>query len=226
MFKRFYLFAFISLLSSVVLAQQKYTVSLPEAYNKNEAYPLFIALHGGHGNMTGMQTYWKSALLKKEFIVVYMEASTLDRAPNRYGWRNLINERANIKRYYEEITSKFRITKDQVFIGGFSLGAKTSIDLTLGNIIPINGFVLLNLGGGLSDNCTQLNVVSAKNRNVRGVVMIGEKDHKYKEQSLALKTLLDNEKFNYKFIVNKNTGHTTPKNFEQLLDSCIQFIME
>ena len=227
MLKHFYLITFFSLLSWVSFAQQhKYTVVLPEDYNKNTTYPLFIALHGGHGNMQRMQTYWTSPILKKEFIVAYMEASTLDRAPNRFGWRNLNDERINIKRYYNEIISKFKIAEDQVLIGGFSLGAKTSIDLTLGNILPVKGFILLNIGGGLSENCTRQQVALARNRQVRGVVMMGENDHRYKNQSLQLKALFDTEYLDHKFIVNKNTGHTTPKDFETHLDSYIRFLME
>ncbi|HMC00431.1 MAG TPA: hypothetical protein VKN14_05275 [Flavobacteriaceae bacterium] len=205
--------------------QKKYSVVLPDNYNSNESYPLFIALHGGHGNMKDMQTYWKSPKLNNDFIVAYMEASTLDRAPNRYGWRNIVEERENINQYYSEIKEQYNIVTEQVYVGGFSLGARTSIDLVLNNIIPIKGFILLNVGGGLSDACTDENVKQAKERHVRGVVMTGEDDHKYKTQSLALKTLLEDQDFQFQFIVNKNTGHTTPPNFEPVLDSCLDYII-
>jgi len=205
--------------------QNKYSVVLPDSYNALKAYPLFIALHGGHGNMKDMQTYWKSPKLNKDFIIAYMEASTLDRHPNRYGWRNIVEERMNIKQYYTEITKQYNIETEQVYVGGFSLGARTSIDLVLNNIFPIKGFILLNVGGGLSDACTEKNVKQAKERHVKGVVMTGEDDHKYKTQSLTLKTLLEDQDFQFQFIVNKNTGHTTPPNFESVLDSCLEYIM-
>lgn len=207
-----------------IYSQNKYTVILPENYNKEKSYPLFIALHGGHGNMKDMQSYWTCETLSKDFIIAYMEASTLDRAPNRFGWRNLPEERKHIKSYYFEIITTYNINENHVYVGGFSLGAKTSIDLVLGDIIPLNGFVLLNLGGGLSDNCTTSNVFAARNRGVKGVVMMGELDHKYKPQTIQLKALLDAVEFQYQFIENKNTGHTTPNNFETVLESCIIFI--
>lgn len=216
---------FVLLFCSEVIAQDKYAVVLPENYNNKKAYPLFISLHGGHGNIRGIQIYWKSPTLKKDFIVAYMEASTLDRAPNRYGWRNIVEERQNIKAYYSEIIKDYNIITEQVFVGGFSLGARTSLDLVLNEIVPLKGFILLNLGGGLSDACTAKNVKQAKSRNVKGVVMVGDTDYKYKTQSLQLKTLLEAQDFPFLFIENKNIGHTAPPDFDTVLDSCLEFIM-
>ncbi|MDU8886930.1 hypothetical protein RXV94_12220 [Yeosuana sp. MJ-SS3] len=220
--KFFSLIVFLVVLVSY--GQKKYSVVLPENFNNEKNYPLFIALHGGHGNMKDMQTYWKSPKLYKDFIVVYMEASTLDRPPNRYGWRNIELERKNIKGYYDSLINEYNIDLKEVYIGGFSLGARTSIDLVLNNIIPTKGFILLNIGGGLSEACTEENVKSAKERHVKGVVMVGEIDYKYKQQSLALIALLEAVDFNFKFIENKNTGHTTPSNFESVLDNCLEYI--
>jgi len=216
------IFVFLFVLTSY--GQSKYSVVLPENFDSAKSYPLFIALHGGHGNMKDMQTYWKSPKLNEDFIAVYMEASTLDRAPNRYGWRNIKIERKNIKDYYSSIVKEYNIDLEEVYVGGFSLGARTSIDLVLNNSIPIKGFILLNVGGGLSDACTEENIKYAKERHVKGVVMIGENDHKYKAQSIALKTLLEAEDFQFQFIENKNTGHTTPPNFETVLDDCLEYI--
>jgi len=224
MFKKRFLFL-VFLVGITCYAQKKYTVVLPENFNSEIAYPLFIALHGGHSNMKFSQDYWKSPKLEKDFIVAYMEASTLDRAPNRYGWRNIVEERKNVKTYYLDIDAEYNIDTEHVYIGGFSLGARTSIDLVLNNIIPLKGFILLNIGGGLSDACTAENVKLAKARNVKGVMMVGETDHKYKVQSLELKGLLEAQDFAFKFIENKNTGHTTPPNFEAVLDSCLGFVM-
>ncbi len=208
------------------IAQKKYDVVLPKNYDAAKSYPLFIVLHGGHGNKEDMQSYWYCQTLSDAFIVVYMEASTIDRAPNRFGWRDLKKERLLIKDYYSELIESFSIDTNNVFVGGFSLGAKTSIDITLGNVIPIKGFILLNLGGGLSDNCTAENVQNANKRMVKGVVMMGEFDDRYKSQTLALKTLLDDNHFTYKFIVNKETGHTTPKNFNRVLDESIAYLTQ
>ena len=224
MFKKLFLFI-VLLIAFTAFGQKKYDVVLPENYNSQKAYPLFIVLHGGHSNMKITPTYWKSPTLNKEFIVAYLEASTLDRPPNRYGWRNIVEERKNIKNYYSKIIKSYNIETEQVFVGGFSLGARTSIDLVLNNIFPIKGFVLLNIGGGLSDACTKSNVELANLRNVKGVVMVGENDHKYKSQSIELKDLLEAQEFQFKFIENKNAGHEEPPNFETVLDSCLEFIM-
>ena len=207
-------------------AQKKYAIVLPENYSHTNSYPLFIALHGGHGNMTDMQSYWTSNTLTKDFIVVYMEASTIDRAPNRYGWRNLSVERQNIKGYFSELTKNYPVKLEEIYVGGFSLGAKTSIDLALGNSIPVAGFILLNLGGGLTENCTIESIQKAKNRGLKGVVITGELDYTYKGQTNNLIEMMDTVGIQYKFIENKNTGHTTPENFNKQLDKAIDYLRQ
>lgn len=224
--KRFFIL-FISLLFfAQTYSQDKFTVVVPIDYQKDLSYPLFIVFHGGNGNMKSMMQWWKSETLSKNFIVAYMEASTLDNYPNRWGWRNLTEERKNVKHYYAEIINEYNVDVNQVYVGGFSLGGKMSVDLALNPIIPVKGFISLNHGGGTTHFFTDNNVIAAKQRGVRAVLISGEKDFRYKKESEKIKTLLSKHDFSYKFIESKNTGHSIPKAFSVLLDSCLEFIMD
>ena len=204
--------------------QKKYTAVLPNDYNKEQTYPLFIVFHGGFSNMNSIAKWWRSNVLTKEYIVVYMEASTQDRYPDRWGWRDLSQERDNVLNNYSEIIKNYNVNKEQVYVGGFSLGARLSIDLVMNQTIPIKGFILLNHGGKLSSSCTSENIIKASKRQVRGVLITGENDHKYKSQTYSLKDLFSKNLLSYKFIVNIGVGHEEPKNFFLLLDEYLDYI--
>ena len=99
------------LLAFFVQGQAKYEVITPPDYSSSQSFPLFIVLHGGNSNKEDMIRQWKSEKLLENFVVVYMEASTLDNRPNRWGWRNFKNEKINIRSYYEKVVSTFYQTQ-------------------------------------------------------------------------------------------------------------------
>jgi len=207
-------------------AQEKYTISLPDNYDKAKAYPLFIVFHGGNSSMKSISKWWKSKRLSNEFIVAYFEASTLDNKPNYYGWRNLVKERDNIKQYYKAILCAHKIDANQVYVGGFSLGGKVSVDLALNQIIPVKGLISLNHGGGTTSFFTDNNVNKAKALDVRFVLISGEKDMRYKKETEKIKNILDKHKVFHKLINVKNLGHSVPDDFSTTLDDYIEFIVQ
>jgi predicted esterase len=206
-------------------AQNKYAIVLPEEYNKTQTYPLFIVFHGGNGNMKSMMKWWKSERLSEEFIVAYMEASTLDNPPNRWGWRNLTHERQNIKSYYDIIKKDYCIKENQVYVGGFSLGGKVSIDLALNQIIPVKGFISLNHGGGTTRFFTDENVKKIAKKNIKGVLVSGEKDYRYKKETAKIKAMFNSHGLQYLFIENEGIGHYAPDNFRKVLNTYLDFIV-
>ena len=221
--KRILVYFTIALLATPLFSQEKYTVVLPGTYTSEQTYPLFIVLHGGNSNMYSIAKWWKSPKLAQDFIVVYMEASTLDNKPNRWGWRNLEAERKNVKSYYLDILSRYNI--EGVYVGGFSLGARLSIDLALSQTIPINGFVALNYGGKLSESLNAEALVKAKANGLKSILITGEKDDYYKPLTIKIKTLFDDYQMPYKFVVNEGIGHEEPKNFSKLMDAYLTYLL-
>jgi len=207
------------------MGQKKFSIVLPSEYDSDKTYPLFIVFHGGNGNMLNMMKWWTCKLLSEEFIVAYMEASTLDRAPDRWGWRNFPKERTNIKKYYEEITASYQVDEKQVYVGGFSLGGKMSIDLVMSKLLPVNGFVSLNHGGGISGFFTSSNIQDAANRGVRGFLIMGEKDYRYARESKDLNENFLNHGLQLKFVTNEGIGHSAPKDFENQLSEALEYIV-
>ncbi len=222
--RKWFVFIVFLVLNTSVFSQKKYDVVLPLDYHKELSYPLFIVFHGGNGNMKNMKTWWTSSILSKSFIVAYFEASTLDRAPNRWGWRNLAKERNNVKQYYSEIIQTYNVNLNEVYVGGFSLGGKMSVDLALNQAIPIKGFISLNHGGGTTEFFTTKNIIRAKENRLKAVLLSGEKDYRYKKESLKIKNRFEELRLDHKFFEIKNLGHTSPKYFSKLLDNYIDFL--
>ena len=205
----------------------KYIVQLPKDFDLNKSYPLFIALHGGYDNMKSLSQEWTSKTLNKEFITVYMEASHQDQAPNRWGWRDVASERKNIKNYYTKLITKYPIDTNNVFIGGFSLGAKMSIDTSISSYIPIKGVISICHGGRLSEIVTLSNITHTLEQGMKFVIIYGELDHKYQSQSTDLIALMKNGYSNVLTYEMKNQGHELPHSFEELMDKkWLPFIRE
>ncbi len=219
-------FVLLSLLLSSAFSQSKYTIKLPANYNAEKAYPLFLILHGGNSNQRFTQDYWKSKRLSEDFIVAYLEASTLDRAPDRFGWRNMQAERQNVASYYREISQKYRVDTTRIFAAGFSNGAKMSLDLALSNTLPLRGLILQNHGGKLSSAVTNENLAKASKQALHVVLVAGETDSRYLHESIELKGLFEKHDIAFKYYLNKNVGHTVPKNFSKLLDDYIKFLTQ
>ena len=223
MLKRSFICLLFILFIDQTFAQEKYTVVLPEMFNAEQTYPLFIVFHGGNSNMYQIAKWWKSNKLAEDFIVVYMEASTLDNEPNRWGWRDLKVERDHVKLYYVDIIERYNI--DGVYVGGFSLGARISIDLALSQTIPINGIISLNYGGQLSESLNGETLTRAKQNGFKTVLITGEKDDYYQPLTMRVKALFDEHNLSHKYEVNKGIGHEEPKNFSKLLDSYLTYLL-
>lgn len=209
---------------SANFSQEKFEVRTPTNYSPEKAYPLFLILHGGNSNKRFTQSYWKSKSLSEKFIVAYLEASTLDRAPDRYGWRNLPAERMRVQKYVAEITQKYRVDTTRIFAAGFSNGAKVSLDLALSESLPIRGLILQNHGGGITQAATKSALRGAAKRQLRCVLVVGEKDYRYKKESYELKRLFEAANVEFMYDSQKGVGHTVPDDFSERLDKYVIFL--
>jgi len=56
-------------------ARPELVVKTPAGYDSERTYPLFIALHGGNGNIAEFQEVWTSQKMQDGFIVAYLQSS-------------------------------------------------------------------------------------------------------------------------------------------------------
>ena len=209
-----------------IFGQPKYNVTVPEDYQEStiEKYPLFIVLHGGNSNKESIHEWWHSDELEQNFIVAYMDANTLDRKPNRWGWRKIDEERENISQYVSEIASNYRIDYNQIFVGGFSLGGRTSLDLLATQPFKVQGIISVNHGGGISPSFTAANIDALKTLNKKIILVSGEKDYHYKHETLEISRLLTLHNIEHHYIVIPNLGHSAPNNFSVLLKQYLTWL--
>ncbi len=107
-----------------------------------KAYPLFIALHGGDGNIKGFRPQWDSEKLKEEFIVLFVQSSQMS-STNGYHWTDPERTYNDVKDAFDKTSAKYKIDKNKILIGGFSSGGEASLHLSFNTDIPIKGFVIL-----------------------------------------------------------------------------------
>lgn len=224
-------------------AKFKYEVHTPEGYPEEKKYPLFFNLHGDGDNLKYHKKYWKpNYLLGKGYIVVYIQSSQILRH-NSYGWikNNAIlendsrDDETSIKKTYDNlyeelkacydlVSKQYSVDETQVIIGGFSGGAIAAVDITLTNVIPINGVVALCCS--LKTNrFSEENINASIKRGVRWVLLEGEKD-------LPVENLEDMvNRFNklkvpYEYYINSGIGHWYPEDLDLKLDRALSFIKE
>lgn len=196
-------------------------VVLPEGYSAARKYPLFIALHGGGGNMEEFSEVWKSDLLTAEYIVAYVQSSLMV-SMTGYSWtQDLAVSRQEITDAYHKIVDDYSINSDEVVVGGFSAGGIAALEVMLGNDFPIAGFVVLC--PVRPEGFTSEAVAEIRDRGVRGTILTTEMDPNIGSQREMVQ-LLDEIRLPHEFVVTPNVGHWIPDNLGELIDRAIAHI--
>ena len=193
-------------------------VVLPEGYSVDQEYPLFIALHGGSGNMEAFSKTWKSELLTREFVVAYPQSSLLV-SMTGYSWtQDLEVSRREVTAAYHQLVSEYSIDHNEVVIGGFSAGGIASLEVVLGNDFPLTAFVVLCPLRPEDFNLETL--IEVRDRGVRGTILTTEMDPNVEAQR-EMAELLGSSQFPHEFVVTPNVGHWIPDNLAEMLDRAI-----
>jgi len=224
-------------------------VYLPEGYTAKKEYPVFFNLHGDGDNIDSHLNHWKpDRLLKRGFIVVYPQSSEI-LYHDSYAWcKRLFNaERIEectgknelydgcisrgcydlahyeMRAFYEEISQKYSIDQDNIFIGGMSGGATAALEFTMANLFPIKGFITL---------CPELQpsslnketVKMALERGVKGVFMEGEHARIVDDEEKMMK-IFEEIGLPYQSYINKGIGHWYPEDLDEKVEKALRFIM-
>ncbi len=195
----------------------------PDGFVEGKRYPLFIALHGGGGNIAEFKQVWKSPKLRTEFLTAYPQSVQLV-AENGYSWtEDIAQGKRDVGAYYERIVREYPVDTRQVIIGGFSSGGAVSLEAVFDDLFPIAGFIVLCPPKLESFN--EGAVLSAARRGVRGVLITTEFDPRLKDQrdmaELAKKSGLALE-----FFIFPNTGHWIPTDLDKRIDVGIDYIRQ
>ena len=202
-------------------AKSELEVLLPDNFSTEKSYPLFIALHGGGGNIAGFKNNWISPQMKSEFITAYVQSSQLI-AMDGYNWTEDIElSKKEIADAYYQVLEKYSVDKDEVIIGGFSSGGVAALEVILSNTLPLAGFIALCPAKPESFSAEK--VLAAKKRGIRGTLLTTEMDPRLpdqKEMAEVFKTV----DIPHQFIVTPNIGHWFPEDLQNKIDEAIEHI--
>lgn len=202
-------------------AQQKLEVFVPEGYDKDKTYPLFIALHGGGENIDVFKPQWTSDLLKREFIVAYPQSIQMV-SMTGYSWTEDIElSKKEIREAYEKVLQDYPVDPARVIVGGFSSGGVASLEVVLDNTIPVIGFVVLC--PPKPDDFTAEKLGEVRQRGIRGTVLTTEMDPRLPDQK-EMAAMMEAVGLAHEFIVTPNIGHWYPENLAELIDNAIAHI--
>lgn len=209
------------------IAQEKtkleYAVHLPEGYTEDKQYPLFLALHGGGGNMAEFSNDWKpDVLLKNDFIFVYVQSSQVS-WQNGFNWIDPIIVRKDIKSCYNLVSQKYSINDDCILIGGFCGGAIATMDIVMANILPVKGFIAVS-PDEKPESFTRENVIKALHSGVKGVFTEGELFMPVPDEEEMMK-IFDETGFPYQFYINKGIGLSIPKDLSIKIKKALKYIL-
>ena len=187
---------------------------LPNDYTKDRKYPLIFVFHGNGRNMEKAKQVWISEIMKKEFIVVYLQSYLHS---NSYDFRWALNDEKTteeLKKIYEEIIKHNSVAKDKILLAGMSAGGMLAIDYAFNETLPASG-LLLNcpVVPELKNNLNE-DFVKA---NKRMVIISGENDFSLEGQ-LQLIEKIEAKKGDAKIKIIEGSGHQYPNNFSSLLD--------
>jgi predicted esterase len=196
-------------------------VFTPEKYNRQKKYPLFIALHGGGGNIEEFRKVWKSKKLENEFITAYLQSSQIV-SMNGYSWTEDI-ERAKkeIADAFFEIIKNNSVNENEVIIGGFSSGGVAALEVSFGYVIPVKGFVVLCPAKPSGFNNEM--VREAKNRGLCGTLLTTEMDPRLPAQK-EMADVFKAENFPHQLIITPDIGHWFPEDIDVQIDRAIGHI--
>lgn len=196
-------------------------VVLPNGYSEDRQYPLFIALHGGSGNMEAFSEVWVSDLLKTEFIVAYVQSSQVV-SMTGYSWtEDLEISRGEITDAFLQVAASYSIDRGEIIVGGFSAGGIAALEVVLGNDFPTAGFV--TLCPPRPENFSEEVIAQMRDRGVRGTILTTEMDPNVDVQR-EMASLLENARFPHEFVVTPNVGHWIPDNLNEMIDRAVEHI--
>lgn len=195
----------------------------PEGFVEGKTYPLFIALHGGGGNIAEFKQVWTSAKLRKEFITAYPQSVQLV-AENGFNWtEDVALGKQEVKAYYDQVVREYPVDTSRVIVGGFSSGGAIALEAILGDLFPVAGFIVLC--PPKAEGVTVESARAAARRGVRGIFITTEFDPRLKDQE-AMAGLMKQEGLAVDFFVFPNTGHWIPTDLDKRVDVGLDYIRQ
>ncbi len=194
---------------------------LPSTYNKDEAAPLMVLLHGYGDNPTNMIELYKPLAESKGLVLMACRASEIS-GRNSFYW-DFENRKAidKIRKHIESIVGRFNIDKDNIILSGFSQGGYLCYDFGLKNADLFKG--LMPVAGSIPKEIT---LSPNAKKDLKLFAFVGLKESKkFLDAYENLDDQLDEMEVPY-YLHYSNVGHKYPDNTQEALIMAFDWLMQ
>jgi len=207
-----------------VSAKPEQVIVLPENYQPEKAYPLFIALHGGGESIEIFKPQWTSPRLEDGFITAYLQSSRVV-SMTGFSWMGDDQDRGEIQNAYQSLLREYAVDTDRILVGGFSAGGHMTLTLLLDEdeIVPMRGFVVLC--PPVPEHYPPDAVARIVERHQRGVLLTTEMDNRIDDQRRLAAAFMEGGA-SLLFEVMPNIGHWYPPDMGERLDAALRYILD
>jgi predicted esterase len=188
--------------------------------------PLLIFLHGNQETAHFHLKHWHS-LSNTGWLVALPQSSSALWA-DAHAWMDHSSAIDEVEQQYIQLNKQYEINHDQIIVTGFAMGAEVALALALSGRIHCQGFILLAPAGPLTGDLRdwQPYFKQCKEKTLRGVIIMGEEDENILPDHIKqLSDLLKQQGITTKLHTFPNLKHEYPRNFEQVLQKAIKFII-
>ncbi len=214
----------ISVERSKQVSKEEHNITvIPE--NVNPRYPLMLALHAGSGFVEEEFESWKTIVDQGYVLGMPRSTNVFWSGQDSAYWPDHETAAKQIKAYVNKLNLDNSLDLERTVVGGLSSGAELSIWLALSGIIPVRCFIVVAPGGQWMNELDKWPslIEEAKNRDLRGMIILGEEDEAVPRESIQkLVKMLNDGGIPCQFIDYPGLGHWYPPDFTDILTNFIR----
>ncbi len=209
------------LVKAQAAARPERCVVAPE--NLDAPLPLLIAMHGNNHNAAYEADLW-STPSRTGWLVTLAQSSQVS-GVNSYVWTDRDKSIAEIQAHYNALCSDYPLDPERLVLGGFSMGAETSIHMALTGLLPARGFVAVAPGGPNTSHpeLWQPLIEQAWGRGVRGYIIVGGLDNAA-EPTRQMVEMFKAGGIECMLEDHADLGHEFPRDFAQRLPQILDYV--
>jgi predicted esterase len=193
--------------------------------NTNPPYPLMLALHAGSGFIEEEYESWKTIVNHGYMLGMPRSTNVFWSGKDSAYWPDHESAANQIKAFVNKLNIDNSLDLERTILGGLSSGGELSIWLALTEKIPVHSFIVVAPGGQWMDEPDKWQplVEETKNRDLSGMIILGEEDKAVPHDSIQkLSKMLNDGGVQCRFIKYPGLGHWYPSDFADILTSFIK----
>ena len=196
-------------------------VLTPKDLVSNNEFPLVIALHGNEESIVVTEDHWRSCVVNENILA--LPQSSQIHFSGGYYWNDTLKGTEELKEHYNKILKEYNIDTDNIIIGGFSAGARISLNAMLNDVIGVKGFIFVGPWLPEIEEWEPL-IDILKEKEIKGYIICGDQDEDCLEDCRRFVKMLDDRNIPNVFKLVEGLKHEYPKNFDKELEEAIGYI--